>query len=594
MSSAFPSFHFHPSSPNTAASSSPQQAVAPAAKLLANGGGGRVVRPATPASSSPIHKKTTTAAVAGRASQAKRLVLGSLHPNSFVAARHAHAAGQRKAQTKVVSGYATPTSSSPVRPATRDSRQQHASSDDATPSSPVAPRNDKVLSLSAAELASSSPLPSLGAPTDASPVSPSLSQPPPPTTSTRPSSSSKPDEVLHAPLPLSMTHTFLLGRTRSAHPLAPKPFRQIPPDVVHALRKPYNAILRLPLPRSATHASRVHVVVELVRPDLARVLVLGQNGARVNGRRIAAGQTVVVDAAERGEVRAEGADGGVLKAGRKDAGAASGGLRIGFWGVEVVLQWPVVEKRAAVDAQAADVALSSDAEKTESEVRSSSSDDDDRSDDMDVDTDDENAYLSVSRPPSSMLPPSSPPPALSLSSSPQRRPVLAGTPSLSPSSSLADRSSPPRPTLASSKPVLFSRPAAPAEPIRTVVPPAPPKPTKPSMPPPSFKPEPKEAPVPTAPRPPPKPTRPAPDGVDLPSLLSSALVFSHVTSLAVPDLVRAVLETSPSLKEQGTTDEWEAWVFEEVNKGGMWGRVIRRGKVRGLVVFRSGFSLNRR
>lgn len=518
MSSPFPSFQLHPSSPNMALSSSPGQQ--PHLKL-----GSRVVRLATPASSSPIGKKTAFHAP----SAAKRLVLGNLHPNSALPSKAIH---RRKlvSATKVVSGYATPTSSSPVRPTQRHS--------DNTPSSPVPVGTERSGPLLAS-------IPSF--PVTASKISIASDHLPQSASETRPSSSSsstRPEEVLYAPLPLSTTHTLLLGRTRSIHPLQPKQFNAIPPEVVACLKKPYNAILRLPLPRTAKHASRVHVVVELLEPTLARVLVLGQNGARVNGRRIDTGKTVLVDASRGGEVRAEGSTGEILKDSRK----SSSGLSISFWGVEVVFPWPVVETNAA-----------SDDEETGSEDYSSE-DSLEMGDGMDIDSEEEEEdFLPAPRPSgSSVLPPSSPP--LSSFSSPQRRPsTISSTPSLSPTSSSLAHLSPPRAIL--------------SNPPRPIV-----KPQKPSMPPPLFKPEPKEETAPT-PAPPPKPTRPAPAGVDLASLLSSSLVFSHVTSLAVPDLVRAVFETQPSLKEHGSEEDWEAWVHEEVNKGGMWGRVIRRGKV---------------
>jgi hypothetical protein len=680
MSTAYPSFHFHPSSPTGLAPASSSSPVRPGRALLAGGvaskaaSAGRVVpfgRQATPpTSSSPPAKLLGTKRAAGGPAPGqaptKRLVLGSLHPNALVPVSgggHARRKQPQGASAKVISGYATPTSSSPVRPTARRQAAGASlppSSDDLEPTSspplagrrPPAPLLERLVAPSRAADApllpraaqDASPAVDTPTTTTSSAFSSSLAVP---TFATSVSSSSRSTStssasstVLHAPVPLSPTHTFLLGRTRSAHPLQPKPFGPVTPAVLSQLLRPQAAVLRLPLPRSAKHASRTHVAVELVGPALARVLVLGLNGARVQGRRVPLGEAVLVDGLRQGEVRRV-EDGAVLKQGSSSGRA--GPLRIGFWGVEVVFQWPAGSLINSTNGAApvlpdgksrtAPAAVSADADETESEARSSSasersssseSDEDMNLHSSEEDEDDEAAFQPAVRPASSsVLPPSSPPLSLASASSPPaalpaavaRRFVpsqLARSTPSSPSaaplsassaSSAAVRSRPATPVSSSAAApiktakIILTRPpttAATSQPTSTSAV-STPLPTttiaasvKPAKPAPAtatpsgtvFKPEPREAPLPVAAATPPAPTRPAPSAVDLPSLLSSALVFSHVTSLAVPDLVRAVLETSPSLKEHGSIDDWEAWVFEEVNKGGMWGRVIRRGKVR--------------
>ena len=53
------------------------------------------------------------------------------------------------------------------------------------------------------------------------------------------------------------------------------------------------------LPRNASHVSRVHALVEYVAStDSARLLVIGQNGLKLNGRRVLSGQIVEVPRSE--------------------------------------------------------------------------------------------------------------------------------------------------------------------------------------------------------------------------------------------------------------------------------------------------------
>lgn len=73
---------------------------------------------------------------------------------------------------------------------------------------------------------------------------------------------------------------------------------------------------------------------------------------------------------------------------------------------------------------------------------------------------------------------------------------------------------------------------------------------------------------------------PPPQGIDLASLLSSALVFSRQTSLTLADLTKAVLEANPALLDKGQRARWESWLEAELEAGSMWGRIVRVGKVR--------------
>ncbi|ORX38955.1 hypothetical protein BD324DRAFT_617972 [Kockovaella imperatae] len=73
-------------------------------------------------------------------------------------------------------------------------------------------------------------------------------------------------------------------------------------------------------------------------------------------------------------------------------------------------------------------------------------------------------------------------------------------------------------------------------------------------------------------------TLPLPAGTDLPALLASTVVFSGSSKLSLPDLVKHMLESQPSLREQGSESQWEHWCSGVLDKNAMFGKVQRHGK----------------
>lgn len=67
--------------------------------------------------------------------------------------------------------------------------------------------------------------------------------------------------------------------------------------------------------------------------------------------------------------------------------------------------------------------------------------------------------------------------------------------------------------------------------------------------------------------------------VDLPALIASTVVFSGSSKLSLPDLVKHMLETQPSLRDHGDESAWGEWCAAELDGNPMFGKVQRHGKV---------------
>lgn len=76
----------------------------------------------------------------------------------------------------------------------------------------------------------------------------------------------------------------------------------------------------------------------------------------------------------------------------------------------------------------------------------------------------------------------------------------------------------------------------------------------------------------------PAPPAPPPEEVDLPAVLASTVVFSGSSKLSLPDLVKHMLESQPSLKEHGDEKAWSDWAGEELEKNKMFGKIPRPGR----------------
>ncbi|WRT68848.1 uncharacterized protein IL334_005829 [Kwoniella shivajii] len=71
---------------------------------------------------------------------------------------------------------------------------------------------------------------------------------------------------------------------------------------------------------------------------------------------------------------------------------------------------------------------------------------------------------------------------------------------------------------------------------------------------------------------------PVPNDVDLPAIIASTVVFSGSSKLSLPDLVKHMLESQPSLKDHGSEKTWFAWVGQALQGNKMFGKVERHGK----------------
>ncbi|WVQ94786.1 hypothetical protein IAU59_001868 [Kwoniella sp. CBS 9459] len=74
------------------------------------------------------------------------------------------------------------------------------------------------------------------------------------------------------------------------------------------------------------------------------------------------------------------------------------------------------------------------------------------------------------------------------------------------------------------------------------------------------------------------PALPVPADVDLAAIIASTVVFSGSSKLSMPDLVKHMLESQPSLKEHGPESRWSSWVSVELESNKMFGKVERHGK----------------
>jgi hypothetical protein len=76
----------------------------------------------------------------------------------------------------------------------------------------------------------------------------------------------------------------------------------------------------------------------------------------------------------------------------------------------------------------------------------------------------------------------------------------------------------------------------------------------------------------------PAPPPPAPAGVDMPALLASTVVFSGSSKLSLPDLVKSLLESQPSMRTHGDEAAWAVWADAELAANPMFGKITRNGR----------------
>ncbi|KAL7411816.1 hypothetical protein BDY24DRAFT_416730 [Mrakia frigida] len=526
-------------------------------------------------SSSPFNKNATSTASLPSSSLSFKDRLMFKKKTPLMASNHS---------TKIKSGYATPSTSSPAktlavgsgRKEGRENREggggraknHHLLSPPTSSSSSTAlfvssspPRTHKPSTTKTLLANPRANLSSLLA---------SSSVPPPPSLLTL----TLPSLVLSTPL--------ILGR-RLKHPTRLSSSTAFIQTNLQTTNQATTTLKHLPLPRHALHASRLHCIVQPLSHGIVRVVVLGQNGMKVMGKRVKMGETVVVDVGKGGEVRAEPTEGGragfVLRPGRMEKGSVNAnGLRLDFWGVKVVMPWgevvAPVQKEEAGDKMASRDERSSSplTEEDDEDVEMKGAAAEDSEEEEDGSDAEDGTRGGQRRPqPFSSLPPSSPPPLDFLSSHDTQRSSFSPEPlslSLFPSSPPSTHhhttnthpSTPPNKTYNDDVPN-----SSPASSHHSYV----------FSPPPSPSSHTDDAPTHTLT----EPLGPIPGGTDLPSLLSSTLVFSHQTSMSLPDLVRAVLEAQPGLRELGREEEWRGWcagVLEQVE--GMFGRIERKGK----------------
>lgn len=316
----------------------------------------------------------------------------------------------------------------------------------------------------------------------------------------------------------------LFGRHRErAHRPATLP---LPAQLKQYVECPGRITRHVILDRSARHASRQHALVELVA-DKVRIVVLGQNGMRV---RTASGITRLA----RGSVA------------EYEAGAE---LELDFYGAAVALRTherlftpePEQKHEQLEPAQrpASDLDLELDLRSRDSPLSLPPSSPPVMGMDLDEDEDEDDEELSDPEDEEDeVLSPPSPP-------SPASRPLT-----------------PPPPALVEVKQEMLEQPASRA---------GTPKPTTPK----ASTPRPKSraaTPVVAAEAP------PLPAGLDLPALLASTVVFSGSSKLSLPDLVRSLLESQPSMRDHGDEATWALWAGAELESNAMFGKVSRNGK----------------
>ncbi|WVQ75355.1 hypothetical protein IAR50_004974 [Cryptococcus sp. DSM 104548] len=347
----------------------------------------------------------------------------------------------------------------------------------------------------------------------------------------------------------------------------------IPRRLAHLVGNPENAVESITLPRQAHHASRVHALVELVLPlsqnrdKIMRVLAVGQNGMRVRAPQRSGTSPVLGKSGKKGVRLVQGQ--------RYEVALARGQVaELDFYGAKVAIK------------------MEGDVEPVYSSPVPA-------------------ARLSSALP--SSLPPSSPPIVNVGLDDGLDEPLKCTSPQSSPEPPLFPRSSPLPTTL--TKDPIHSRESSPLSPVsqRSDLSPAPESssparassPALPSSPyhydhdeydshedadepeveaagdevdvkaerleglhNPSRK---------TSPSGPTQVSQP-PAEVDLPAIIASTVVFSGISKLSLPDLVRHMLESQGHLKEQAEEKQWTVWVEDVLENNPMFGKVERSGK----------------
>ncbi|BEJ04473.1 hypothetical protein CcaverHIS641_0202900 [Cutaneotrichosporon cavernicola] len=294
-----------------------------------------------------------------------------------------------------------------------------------------------------------------------------------------------------------------------------------PPAIVEKLTYPTNPARTIVLDRGASHASRVHAAAELLptTPPQIRLVVVGQNGLRIRipggkYRRISAGNVRTFPAAA---------------------------FEIEFYGAAVSLSLE-------------------DPDETDEELFTPPM--------LPVEPVVQTAPSPLS------LPPSSPPrPAMSSPAPPHtvnvaHRTDAKGEPAKRALllTSLSDIDDEPTPIQPTPIPAMTPAPAAIAvkqemlddKPV-TVIPL-------------------KRAHTPKSRAPTPPPPAPAPEGLDMPALLASTVVFSGSSKLSLPDLVKSLLESQPNMRVHGDEAAWGVWAAAELAVNPMFGKITRNGR----------------
>ena len=290
-------------------------------------------------------------------------------------------------------------------------------------------------------------------------------------------SSIRPQETLDVQLELGTALVFGRHRHRpSGSSSSSKGAREqtdlktsIPAHLQHLTHDLQESAQIVHLSRYASHASRVHALLQYLKgEDKLRVLVVGQNGLKIGGKRILQGQRV--DLARRDQVV------------------------IDFYGAIVNVTFPGGRSVAMVEQPVIE-------ERRERLFTPGSSE-------ADIDEQHRESLRQLS------LPPSSPPMApmdldddMSLASSPLSNPA---------SEDEAEAEAPTRDVKEEMIEIKLATPPAPE--VRRVSPLI------------------SES---------PKTVKPLPEGIDLPALLASTVVFSGSSKLSLPDLVKHMLEASP-------------------------------------------------
>ncbi|KAL1410929.1 hypothetical protein Q8F55_001872 [Vanrija albida] len=365
----------------------------------------------------------------------------------------------------------------------------------------------------------------------------------------------------HTDAQLQPGTTLIFGRHHARATPPSMQLSSIPQAMRGHLSEVENDVRVVVLDRAARHASRVHAAVELADGGkVVRLLVLGQNGVRVRTspvgkhRRLLPGQVATFSPGDK--------------------------LEIDFYGASVALRVEddERERERLFTPEPEDRAASPLSLPPSSPPLAPVEDESSESDEDEAEAEARRQRAGTPRPPAVLFSrsssPLSEPDNAAFGLLPPIRVPLSAVPAGLLSPALATAGSRPGSAAASPRSQPRSKPATPRG-----------SPSTPSAAQIAVKTElvaathqPRAGTPKSRPSTPPLELPPFPEGLDLAALLASTVVFSGSSKLSLPDLVKSLLESQPSLREHGSEAVWSAWADKELESNAMFGKVSRNGK----------------